>query len=61
MAYYVDVLDNPDTTIGAGRIGELQIPMEEYAFLSHLKECMGLQYIKHTPLLGKTVQKVRTH
>nr|MBI1232391.1 Nif3-like dinuclear metal center hexameric protein [Cytophagales bacterium] len=58
VAYYLHPLANENQEVGAGMVGELQSDMEEAEFLSYLKERMQLQVVKHTPLLGKRIQKV---
>ncbi len=44
--------------IGAGVIGTLATPMEEMAFLSHVKNTMHAGCIRHTALRNNTVQKI---
>jgi putative NIF3 family GTP cyclohydrolase 1 type 2 len=58
VAYEFIALQNPNQEIGAGLIGTLDVPMEEKAFLGYLKEQMKTDCIRHTPLLGKSVQRV---
>ncbi len=58
VAYYLHQLENDYSEIGAGMFGMLEKPMDEVAFMDYLKEKMNLQTIKHTPLLGKKVQRV---
>lgn len=50
--------DPAEATVGSGLIGELKTPMEEQAFLLHLKETMKVSVIKHTDLLAHPVHKV---
>lgn len=49
---------NPEQTIGAGIIGTLAEPMEEMAFLEHLKATMQTGCVRYTPLRNKMVHKV---
>jgi dinuclear metal center YbgI/SA1388 family protein len=51
-------LHNANQELGAGLVGTLPEPMEETAFLRHLKSSMNTDCIRHTPLLGKPIQKV---
>jgi dinuclear metal center YbgI/SA1388 family protein len=44
--------------IGAGVIGTLATPMEEMAFLAHVKNTMHVGCIRHTALRNNTVQKI---
>lgn len=44
--------------IGLGIVGELEQAMPETAFLELLKTKLGVTAIRHTPLLGKSVQRV---
>lgn len=44
--------------IGAGILGELALPMTETDFLSHIKDVLKLDVIRHTALLGQSVGKV---
>ncbi|MFN5335635.1 MAG: Nif3-like dinuclear metal center hexameric protein, partial [Bacteroidota bacterium] len=58
VAYFLSSLENEHQEVGAGRIGELAHPMTEEEFFTHLKTTMNLQVVKHSPLLGKRIQKV---
>ena len=58
VAYYLHQLENKYEGIGAGMLGYLKEPMSEEKFMDHLKKSMGLEVFKHTPLLGKKVQKI---
>lgn len=58
IAYYISEISNINQEVGAGVIGILQEPEDEYAFLIHLKEAMNLRIIRHTPLLKKPIHKV---
>jgi dinuclear metal center YbgI/SA1388 family protein len=58
VAYYLSNLENDLAQIGAGAIGDLDDTVEETTFLQYLKNEMNLSNIRHTPLLGKKIQKV---
>ena len=57
-AYYIHPVINPNSEIGAGRIGELPEPMECETFLHHLKNTMNLKCIRHTQLRGNMIHTV---
>jgi dinuclear metal center YbgI/SA1388 family protein len=49
----------PDAAdIGAGLLGQLPAPVEERAFLLHVKTALQTNCIRHTALRNKTVQRV---
>lgn len=58
VAYEMVQLLNDNQELGAGMLGTLPQPMDETAFLSFLKQQMKLSCIRHTPLLGRQIQKV---
>lgn len=58
VAYEVISIDNSHQHIGAGVTGELPEAISETEFLQKLKECFGLQIIRHTAFTGKPVEKV---
>jgi dinuclear metal center YbgI/SA1388 family protein len=58
VAFDVIDLANPHPGVGSGLVGELEEPMEEYAFLAFLKQSFNLQVIRHTPLTGRLVKTV---
>jgi hypothetical protein len=58
VAYDLYNLTNPNQQVGAGMIGELEIPAAEEAFLFHVKEKMRAHVIKHTALTGRHIKKV---
>jgi dinuclear metal center YbgI/SA1388 family protein len=58
VAYDILHLDNTTGQIGSGLIGELPQPMGESRFLEHLQQSFGLKTLRHTPLLGKSIQQV---
>ena len=48
----------PDYSVGAGVIGELDEAYQAQAFLTYLKEAMNLSMIRHTAILDKPIQRV---
>lgn len=44
--------------VGLGCIGDLEQPEDETAFLTRVKELIGIGCIRHTPLKNKPIQKV---
>jgi len=58
VAYDLYDLTNQNQQVGAGMIGELESPMEEEAFLYHVKEKMRVHVIRHTALTGRHIKKV---
>ncbi|MEK0442233.1 MAG: hypothetical protein RL403_1211 [Bacteroidota bacterium] len=58
VAYYLSNLENENQEVGAGMIGTLPESMSEEEFLDHLKHRMNLRIIKHSPLIGKKIQKI---
>lgn len=58
VAFDLIPLKNADQRVGSGLIGQLPSPMTEKAFLTLLTQEFGLKLVKHTPLLGKPIQKI---
>ena len=58
IAYEITTLDNTNQHIGMGMIGTLPGAMTEKDFLTLLKERMCSPIVRHSPLLGKNIQKV---
>lgn len=58
VAYDIVALDNRHPATGSGLTGELPKPMEEKAFLYHLKSVFKLKIVRHSPFTGKMVRKV---
>jgi dinuclear metal center YbgI/SA1388 family protein len=58
VAYDIVGLDNDNQRIGSGLLGELPEPMEEKGFLQMLTTAFELRLVRHTPFLGKKIQKV---
>lgn len=56
--YDIIAIENTNTQIGSGMIGELPKSMKEKSFLKYLKEKMQVTCIKHTVLSGKNIKKV---
>ncbi|MBK9338111.1 MAG: Nif3-like dinuclear metal center hexameric protein [Lewinellaceae bacterium] len=46
------------TDIGAGLLGELEVPMDEQAFLHHVKRALQSGCVRHTALRGRVIQRV---
>lgn len=58
-AHFVKVQSEANfTNLGGGLVARLPLPMSEVEFLQHVKKAMGLDCLKHTSLLGKSVDKV---
>ncbi len=58
VAYEITTLENKNQHVGIGMIGELPNPIEEIAFLKHLKEVFKAGCIKHSALIGTPIKKV---
>ncbi len=58
VAYDLYTLTNQNQQVGAGMIGELEVPVEEEEFLYHIKEKMRAHVIRHTALTGRHIKKV---
>ncbi|HUM64864.1 MAG TPA: Nif3-like dinuclear metal center hexameric protein [Chitinophagaceae bacterium] len=58
VAYDIVSLNNTFNGIGSGVVGELPAPMDELAFLEHLKSVFRLKLVRHTRLRQKQVKKV---
>ncbi|MBN8720380.1 MAG: Nif3-like dinuclear metal center hexameric protein [Sediminibacterium magnilacihabitans] len=58
VAYDIIPLANEHPEVGSGLIGELPEPVTEEGFLHILKNAFELSIVRHTPLLGKKIQKV---
>ena len=57
-AYDILQLQNDNSDIGAGLIGELKNGIDEVTFLNSLKVTMKTDCIRYTDLLGKKIKKV---
>ncbi len=58
VAYDIVSLDNALASVGSGMIGRLKKPMDELTFLKKVKKELHAGVVRHTPLLGKTVETV---
>ena len=58
VAYYLTTLQNANQEVGLGMIGELPEPVSEEDFLQAIKKSFNLKVVRHTPLLGRKVQRV---
>jgi dinuclear metal center YbgI/SA1388 family protein len=58
VAYYLSLLENENQEVGSGVIGSLSESLLEMDFLKYLKEKMVLPTLRHTPLRGKSIQKI---
>ncbi|NOQ72612.1 MAG: Nif3-like dinuclear metal center hexameric protein [Crocinitomix sp.] len=58
VAYDCIQLLNKNTEEGAGMIGTLEEPMDEDAFLAHIKKVFNCGVIRHTAYLNKPIKKV---
>ena len=58
VAYDIVSLSNDYQSVGSGLLGELPEALNETGFLHMLKTSFELSVIRHTPLLGKKIQKV---
>jgi dinuclear metal center YbgI/SA1388 family protein len=57
-AYDVVNLANKHSGTGSGVVGKLKAPMDEAAFLSHLKKIFNVPVIRHTTLRNNKINKV---
>ncbi len=58
VAYDLYQLTNQHQQIGSGTIGEAEQPVDESAYLQHVKTQLKAAVIRHTELLGRPVKKV---
>ncbi len=58
VAYEIIILDNTYQNVGSGIIGELETELTEQQLFNKLKNNFGLQFIRHTPMLGKKLKKI---
>ena len=58
VAHDIIMLENQNSEVGSGIIGELSNEISETDFLAYLKQNMGVTVIRHTKLLGKPIRKV---
>ncbi len=57
-AYDIIALENQWNQVGAGVIGDLENPEDEFVFLNRLKTIFNVPTIKHTVILGKKIKRV---
>ncbi|MBO0930006.1 Nif3-like dinuclear metal center hexameric protein [Fibrella aquatilis] len=57
-AYDLYALNNANQTVGAGALGDLPEPMDELAWLRHLKTNMNATVIRHTPMMNRPIRRV---
>jgi len=58
VAYEILTLENSNQDLGMGMIGNLDVEVDEKAFLQLVKERMNASVVRHSQLLGKKVKKV---
>lgn len=58
VAYEIISVENTNQHIGMGMIGELEQPLSEVDFLTHLKTKMQTGCIRHSALRDKNIKKV---
>ncbi len=58
VAYYLSALENENQEVGAGVIGELEIPISAEDFLHDLKISMNTACIRHTRITNNPIRKV---
>jgi len=58
VAYDIQNLENINKDIGAGMIGELEVPLSPIEFLELLKVKMNLKVIRHTEIIDRKIKKV---
>lgn len=57
-AYDLYALNNANQTVGAGAVGDLPEPLDERAWLAHLKNRMNATVVRHTALRHVPVRRV---
>lgn len=58
VAYDLIALENINTQVGSGMIGQLPTPMDELEFLGHLKQAFNCGVVKYTALQQKPIRTV---
>ncbi len=58
VAYYFQQLENTNQQVGSGMIGWLKEPQSPEQFLQHLKDRVGIPFLRHTDLSNQNIQKV---
>lgn len=58
VAYDIHAIENINTEIGAGMIGELLEPLSSSDFLNYLKQKMNLKMIRHTEFIDRKIRRI---
>ncbi len=58
VAYDIIALHNEWDRVGYGMVGELEHTMEPEEFLALVKKEFNVQYIRHTPFVGRPIKRV---
>lgn len=58
VAYDLYPITNPYQEVGAGMIGELELPADEITFLNYIKSQMNTMVVRHTDLRSKPIKRV---
>ena len=58
VAYYIHKIQNTDTQVGAGMVGELSQALSSRDFLMHLKAKMCLACLRHTKPIARPIKRV---
>ncbi len=58
VPYDIVSLENKNSKVGSGMIGELKKPMSEKAFMRHLKKQMGAGCVKYTQFRDRPISRV---
>ena len=57
-AYFLEKLENENSVVGSGMVGELEQEMSAKEFMVYLKEKMNLSVIRHTAFVKDKIKKV---
>lgn len=58
VAYDIYPLENHFAQVGAGMIGQLEVPLSATDFLDQIKRSLKIPYLRHTRPLGYTIKDV---
>jgi len=58
VAYEIYAMENTNSQIGMGMVGDLKAPLSEDAFLSFVKKEMNTKCIRHSNTNGNTIKRV---
>ncbi|WP_228850651.1 Nif3-like dinuclear metal center hexameric protein [Aegicerativicinus sediminis] len=58
VAYEITTLENTNQKIGLGMVGRLSNEMTSEEFLNHVKNKLGLKFLRHSANLNKKISKV---